>query len=488
MSDQPSSARVARALLRLSTGLAGHVDPLEGGDGRAMRRLAEELREVLEDTQGTLDPDVVRLLSSAQSTLSSSESTLPYVDCLSAHFAIARTLSNTNLALTRTCTAFYAAVAPILAAEIHLFTAGQLERVAARFRSDRKLKNGVRELTVRLELAEITEQRDQRWAGRFLVPLIESLASSKAFTTLHLRFRAENGCEGGTEAFQSRLFTALGLGESDWWDLAVFELRGVRDLVLPSVGPVGSSHVAINALLRSGAALERVQIGSSAFPYHVSPEDIAKERSGPSQRVHPFNAPQLRSLAIPFFTFFPGDLSLLAPDNAPPPPLERLELSIRLDSPATDGDPVAAFLGRLAPSLRHLSLRFRGEGHSGTEAFKKVLLNALADLELESLEIGGHPITEVFFIDVVERVPSLRHLTMLPTTSMDFDHWQLIDACDSMPSSLRTFTVCTPSRGRLSAGDAWGAGLARRYLAAGDAGQPVIKLEDRAAEYRSLEE
>ncbi|BGP12969.1 hypothetical protein JCM10213_006608 [Rhodosporidiobolus nylandii] len=517
-------------LLRVVGLLLPHLDPVKGGKAKALGPVVNDLQELLDEGSLGLPAAVQSLVSSAVASLSSNTPTILYSDCLTALSAITSALpllvapsspplpspfshlpaelvarvvdfcqdedlrlrQNTNLALSRTCRALYAAVRPIiLRREVHLFTAAQLERVAEKVKADDDFRRGICQLTTQLELPEISEQKDGTWAGRHLVPLVEALAESPSFAALQLHFRDSSGCEGGTSTFEAELLHALGLEGDDWWDFGVYTLEKVPSLVLPSPNFSHAWTFAVRVLLRPGTKVERLELGSTRFPYAVDPLDLdlVRARHGLLGRLPP-SFSQLRSLVLPFFTLRPHNLALLAPADALSPPLERLELAIHLETPdAEEGQLIEAFLSRLAPSLRHLSLRQRGEPPGGGDEYAKMLQGALGSCTLTTFELGGTFLCDLDFVEIACCISSLRRLVVLPTPdSRFFSPAGLAMVEPSLPSYLETLTLCTPDRRTRSAGDAWGSRAMRRMFEMCARSGIELKLEERQAEFSALTE
>ncbi|BGP12960.1 hypothetical protein JCM10213_006599 [Rhodosporidiobolus nylandii] len=512
-------------LLRLVGLLVPHLDPVKGGKAKALGLVEDDLQELLDDENQALPAAVQSLLSSAITSLSSSAPSIPYSDCLIALSAITSALpllvapsspplpspfshlpaelvarvvdfcqdqdlrlrQNTNLALSRTCRALYAAVRPILRREVHHFTPGQLERIPAKVKADNEFKLGLREFTVQLELSEIREQKDGTWAGRHLLPLIWGLRRAERIHTLHLGFKDESGCEGGTEDFEESLFSALGTSAYDW-ERDFASGWHPRDRLVPALGRHTNLDFAIRALIRLVPSTERYQFGASAFPYLVDSAAFNQKIAAEVLHNPTLSFARLRALIIPFHVFHLQNLAVLSPQSGRPPSLQHLEIAVRIEDPAEDVKAVAVMLGSLTPSLRRLSLRFKASNGLDGSDFQPTLVDTLASLQLERLEIGGHLITERFFDGLATRLPSLRHLTALPMSDDAINHWEFEAVCCQRYSSLHTSSICTPDRASSGADDAWGARLVRQYIEEAEFCRIKLTLETRAAEYEWLEQ
>ncbi|BGP12858.1 hypothetical protein JCM10213_000381 [Rhodosporidiobolus nylandii] len=485
MSSQPSSARVARALLRLSTSLAGHVDPLEGGDERAMGRLAEELREVLEDAQGTLDPDVVRLLSSAKSTLASPDSFIPPASCTGALSAIAsglhlvvssaspprpppfsrlpaelvarivelcqsddlRLRQNTNLALSATCRVLYAAVRPTLIREMHLFTASQVEGAAKALSSGERDADAVRELTADLKLADLELQPNGRWAGRHFLPLVALLDK---LDKLHVSFTpADPSREEADEVERALGLVDAHTEDSEWHSLPYKPM--VRDLRLPLPRP-GLASTTLALSYHSPGPLERLYIGDTARP-QLGLDDLVDWARDVLPEAVKRKPPPLKVLAIPFVPITASELlDIVRPPHlddttVPPCRLEDLEVLLNIDSNIPDAvKNVQALFEALAPTLRRLVLRvvfIDGLEYPDDRRFVSALCAALAQCEtLEYLEMGGIELWCDWPIALGEdHPPNLRTIVFLPHTYPG----ALIDYAESRPRTVRQATLCLPA-------------------------------------------
>ncbi|GAA6035347.1 hypothetical protein JCM8097_008825 [Rhodosporidiobolus ruineniae] len=165
----PSAVDASRRLLRILASLVVQLDPVKGIKASTLRGFVEDVEDIGKEHGASLDATVRKLLSKAASSVPLDVPLVPYAVCISLHLALSQVLDalvqagpaaesafsrlapelvdaivaycqdddfrlrqNTNLALSRTCWAFNRSTSPILAAEMHLFTPGQLERVGVR--------------------------------------------------------------------------------------------------------------------------------------------------------------------------------------------------------------------------------------------------------------------------------------------------------------------------------------------------------------------
>ncbi|BGP12938.1 hypothetical protein JCM10213_004358 [Rhodosporidiobolus nylandii] len=514
----PTSAR----LLRVVSLLAAQVDP-EGARTRSLDPLREDVRELLDEEGFRLSKAVQSLLSSAVASLSSATSTIPYLDCLSALSAITSALpllvypssprpssfsrlpaelvtciidfcqdedlrlrQNTNFALSSTCRALYTAVRPILAAELHLFTARQLERVATRCKKDALSFRRVETLSVDLELAEIERQPDSRWAGRLLFPFVADLKNHGCLRSLHVRFRPphppslRNGVriDNASEYF----FAALGLDPETWQEITCgTELSGLDELVLAMLEDYPDETIA--ALVRESGAT-RLRLGDSSAPHLVSATAIDRALPGGIRESNEGLAEQYEQLAMPFAAFHPATLSSILLSPTGPPILQHFEATFRLRDFDEDLDALLDLLRGLAPSLRHFCGRFKRTEHDldDVDDFQTRLAGVLRSCEkLEHLEIGGSIIDERIAPEL-DNFPSLRTVVFLPMGSILEPDVLLCTLPTGCPT-LRQITVCTPDISQCNSQDPWSEHNLSYGIWRGERANIQVRYEERAVEW-----
>ncbi|GAA5862838.1 hypothetical protein JCM8547_006565 [Rhodosporidiobolus lusitaniae] len=99
-----------------------------------------------------------------------------------------RLQQNTNLALSRTCRALYLAVRPILAAELHLFKPGQLER----------------------------RRNDGSWTGKLVCPLIEVLGERAQLDVFDMKLNL-GPSPPAPDLVDDEMWSAFGCHPADCW-------------------------------------------------------------------------------------------------------------------------------------------------------------------------------------------------------------------------------------------------------------------------------
>ncbi|BGP12954.1 hypothetical protein JCM10213_006593 [Rhodosporidiobolus nylandii] len=522
----PAAKATSARLLRVAASLVPLLD-LEGGTkARTLAPLVEELQEVLDDQQLALDEDVRLLLTSAVTSIASPSPTIPYSDCLSAHFGVARALfhlstapafrpspfsrlsaelvarivdacqddeprlrQNTNLTLSRTCRAFHRAAQPYLAAEIHVFTAGQLERVEARARD---LFKEARLLSFDLALADIQRHKDGRWAGRRL-PLL--LLLTEHIPALRVKLSPDLG-SGVAPAWQA--MQSLGVDESEWDmlfnGLVLYGRR--REVHVPCIGTDGDNLEAIlEWLCGPSAAIRSLRIGHDELPTTNDPAQAARYLQ--DSRAHPATPGQPRHdgyfslLAIPYLGLSPSDLLPLISLKPPPPgapSLEHLEVCIFLHGVlGPDVRRLASILTAYAPSLRRLTLRLRRRARGLVpEAVASALAPAFARCRrLEHLAIGGSAVEAGLIEDILRANLPLRTFTLLPTTA-GVEEAQLPTFARLLPDSVQRFAIYWPD---VPSSDpaAWGESHLHETMGECEDRKIKLVLEDRAVEAKMIQ-
>ncbi|GAA5902160.1 hypothetical protein JCM6882_006717 [Rhodosporidiobolus microsporus] len=524
--DAPS-----RALLRIVANLA--VLLLEGSQGKALARVAEDLGDVVEEARGTLPAEVSRLVESAQSTLSS-PSSVPYAACTAALSSVthaAELLANSasppyvpplsrlpaelvsrivefcqlddprqrqkaNLLLASTSRTLYRAVRPVLVREMHLFTARQLERAAASIRSRERNPDAVRVFTADLKIADIELQPDGSWAGRRLLPLIAALDHLEV---LHLRLRRRQGellyLPEGLEAL-----APLG-GSDEWFD--TLHKPTVRDLHLPSIR-CAYNESSLQLVFGPPPALKALRLGEAEEPPDSDSEDAdhwyLKEtlRPDPPGLPRPVPQTQLKVLAVPWRRIKPVDLLRIlrpaGPASASPCTLEHLEVLLDLEGDIDQRvREVAEILFILAPTIQHLSLRLVAEEPLHDDPDQRRLTDAiLAGLaqctKLLRLEMGGPSLWTDWPIDICNlHPPNLHEIVLLPCTY----NGELLDYSERRPRTVRSAVVCIPGLDWTPPeGFHWRSELEhlRGPLQVAEENGMEVKLEVRAAEAKWWEE
>ncbi|GAA6035300.1 hypothetical protein JCM8097_008806 [Rhodosporidiobolus ruineniae] len=489
----PSSVDASTRLLRILASLAAQLDPVKGIKATTLKALVEDVEDIGKGHGESLSSEVQQLLSTAASSCScSTTSTVSYLDCLPFHATLARALplllvlpvprpspflslpaelvahivgfcqtddlrlrQNTNLALSRTCRLLHRAVSPILDAEMHLFTPGQLERAADEVelvgfsRRSRRPTRAITTFSCDLGISDITRQSDGRWAGRHLVPLTESFGTDGASPLKHLRmhFRAdEAGSQGGS--VQNSLLRALGATNFDWQYLFSDQFQDLSELWYPVAGLEYDLQGFLDAVL-SQWDLTRVHLGQASLPYYNHPNAILDYFDPRREKaVQPFFA-SFTVFAAPFLTLYPSDALKLFHKPTTSPPLQHLELSIHYCQPEHHLGPLVKVLTFLAPTLRHLSLRLKGAGPAapGGAQLENDLLEALRPCQhLTTLELGGYDCDGQNLRDILEALPALRHFTLLPAirAHANAHTFSLLAVLEEFSAPhLESFTCCT---------------------------------------------
>ncbi|BGP12947.1 hypothetical protein JCM10213_004369 [Rhodosporidiobolus nylandii] len=513
-------------LLRAASHLLLEVDPVKGGKAKALGLVVDELKDLLDHETPRLPAAVQSLLCSAITSLSSDIPTIPYPDCLYALSAISSALpllvspspprpspfsrlpaelvagivdfcqdedlrlrQNTNLTLSRTCRPLYTAVRPILAAEVHLFTAGQLEQVAKKA-EQASYARLVRVLTADLSLSDIARQPDGRWAGWQLPGLVRLLGQAGSLRKVDIQLRPS----GKPVEFDSfdEILPAVGLDANEWEELFYprKSLPTVEELTLPVLSPGITERPFFRALLKPSSRLKHLRIGHPSHPHTLDRGRLARaaaaykvwhdERGGAAKAYSSF-----RTLALPFFPFYPLDFVRFTAANK----LEHLELCLFLDGAVNVHlAPLAELLANLAPSIRRLVLRIKRPGCTVEDASAVcgVLWPGLqACSKLEHLELGG----DVVGVDILKKtgmLPSVSSFVLLPHAG---DHLEAEDAAQEMKSlwRLKSFTICLPSAAPVEGGGTWSERALRILTETCRIGRTAFKIEGREKEYEWLE-
>ncbi|GAA5892506.1 hypothetical protein JCM6882_005634 [Rhodosporidiobolus microsporus] len=495
--NRPALDANARLLCIVSS-FSAQLDAVRGATAKAVKRCMEDVQELLDDADASPSRDVRHLLTSALSALSASLGTsepLPYLECARALSSLASALpllavpvspppvsspisrlpaelvalivsfcqdedlrlrQNTNLALALTCLAFYEAVDPILAVEVHLFTAGQIERVAQRVREEAGMDMGITTLTADLALEDIKRQPDGRWPGGALLMMLASLSGPLCQLKV-LKFRFRPSQRDPSNTYGRELAAALGVDDVEF--NLMFGGRqqypSLEELHFPSLDYGAHAHTAGGALFEPPCGIRSLSIGHTAYPSFVDWEDLQanlafeRELYQVSKRRRALQ--ELRTLSLPWFQFKPQDFLplVIATTTAPPPPLRHLEVTFALEDLARDLPVVEEIFTCLAPSLRRLALRIvRTEEAEWTlfePEYRGGIGRALRPLaQLEHLEVGGDALDSI--LSDADPFPSLRHLTLLPYSVIphsDQTPFRLIERLGY--KAVKCLTLCIPS-------------------------------------------
>ncbi|GAA6035361.1 hypothetical protein JCM8097_008833 [Rhodosporidiobolus ruineniae] len=472
----PASLDAATAVVRALGATAHQLEPVKAvGKARNTRtRLSDA--GVMEQGLG-LSSDVRLILESALCCLSPPQMALPLADCLPVlknvpradrytaklpprspppSFASlpvelvacivefcqeddVRARQATNLALARTCRTLYRTVAPVLAAEMHLFSPGQVERAASCIAGMSDSTVAVKNLTVDVALPRLDSA-----AGRRIGKMVDKLTTSRSLKTFHLHVRPPQHPQLDSGMYEAAVRRAL--GGATW----LSGLAQVEDLHLP-ISPDFS-------LYAPPAGLRRLQLGVSSPPLVPDPGQLrlareAFEEAGTAP-------PEYEVLALPFHSFYADDLlPLVLPPSLPAPILTHLEATFYLDDPGPDCEVIAHTLRELAPSLRRLAVRFQYTQPDAGD-FEELILPALHTCtKLEHLELGGlyfeHNIGAMqddvspmeSFMQVVWDLDHLETLVILPNAVPPFDetdYHTLRARLQNLPPSLRKLVLYAP--------------------------------------------
>ncbi|GAA6035363.1 hypothetical protein JCM8097_008834 [Rhodosporidiobolus ruineniae] len=488
----PQHVELSARLVRIAAPLAVQLDPMRAIPAGAMQHGALELGRMLENSGGSIPDAVALFLHVAFDSLTPPDSAvIPYAACLDAHVALGRALQllaasdlpsaafsrlpmeilarvvdfcqtddfrlrqSTNVALAQTCRSLHGVVSPILAAERHVCTAGQLERLYRLVSSNRETAAHVRQLTITVGIEELERQQDGRWAGRFFESLLWTLKA----TLRSLRIRIEPGQGWDFMDFQRALGMSPEPGD-DWQHLIDSVFRGIEDVEHPIFDNHGYATDIINTILKSPATVH-ARIGHASLPYPTWAEFtrqhlVRQRRLGSDEQAPKGSFRHLRTLSAPYFAFYPLDLfTLLRPlDPATPPILQHLDIALRLTDPGVTGasnlEALDTLFSLLAPSLRRLAVRISAaerEGHTSSP-IQSALAPAIRHcIHLEQLEVGGRGLDEgVLSADgTALPFPRLEHLTVLPLLGMlDLDALErVVDKL--LPPSLRRLVLCIPA-------------------------------------------
>ncbi|GAA6035333.1 hypothetical protein JCM8097_008819 [Rhodosporidiobolus ruineniae] len=475
----PSAVDASTRLLRVLASVAAQLDPVKGIKATTLKALAEDVEDIRKEHGESLSSDIRQLLSTAVATfISSSTPAVPYSNCHPAYTALSQALpllllpprppspprpspflslpaelvahvvgfcqtddlrlrQNTNLALSRTCRLFHRVVSPILAVEMHLFTAGQVEGAYEKV----KTMSSLTTLTIDVSLDDVERKSSDRWAGRCIPPLIDHAARLGA-GVVHLHIRAPPSLDlhapaNNAVAYANAVQQALGIGGSGWAP----PIRMVTDLCLPDVRGITTS----NLPYRPSTAFKRLRLGTTSPPSHSRADHAHRalqasrigQDAGESPKSYAYEV-----LALPHRLFYPEDaLPLLLPPVLPAPTLTHLEIAFQLADVDRDCRTVARILRDLAPSLRHLAVRIQrqdAEWEDKEEVQDTVFPALRFCTKLEHLEVGGNVVTFDYFL-AAKSLPHLRTLVALP--SDDPNTTDLISYASKLPPSLRTLVV-----------------------------------------------
>ncbi|GAA5985955.1 hypothetical protein JCM11641_004840, partial [Rhodosporidiobolus odoratus] len=394
----------------------------------------------------------------------------------------------TNLALSLTCRTLHLVSQPIFASEIHLFTPQQLERVAARLPRNPADVEAIRTLMTNLKLDEIERQasNDGLWAGRHLVPLVRKLRQAGRLRTLHLDLRHGDADEDrDTEELAEDVASAMGSSSLSYWIEEVTRppCPALVDVALPTSVNYAGDYAPVNWLFEVGKQVLHLRLGNLQDACLV-PSDIVHDSITwihvPAPTLY-----HLHTLCIPFFHFSPTDLRtvLLPRDDPASSTLSTLQVTVQIDESEVDLQAFISLFSHLAPSLRHFALRFASANSTGWSAVEYAFVEVLKScIKLERLELGGKINMEHLFVRVVEAVPTLRSLTILPISSENFDFSHLEIVCCEVSTQLRDLTICAPSLAGRDPAEDWGAAFLRNCYEACE-GQCELELRESPVEY-----
>ncbi|GAA6035311.1 hypothetical protein JCM8097_008811 [Rhodosporidiobolus ruineniae] len=485
----PSAVDASTRLLRVLSLLTAQLDPAKGIKATTLKALAEDVEDIRKEYEESLSSVVEQLLVNVVYSLSfPATSTAPYADCvfvirclhqlldlllvppspprpspflrlpaeLVAHIVEfcqtddLRLRQNTNLALSRTCRLFHRVVSPILNAEMHLFTASQLERAAEKVAQSKPHRLAITALTCDLPVAEIRRQDSGQWAGRRLLPLLLELHRRSDLRILALDFKADLNRQPSWIGHDEDLSRALGVSEHDWPYHFFVPFEKLEEVHLPIASPDHPHLMTFSVLAGRTKWLKRFSLGRSSTPYYLD-ADTATSFLSRGDPVEPkFSA--LTVFAAPFLTLYPAvALQLFRPlSPTSPSPLRHLELSLHMADPGQDLVPLAELLAHLSPSLRRLALRIQCPAHVyDHHATEESLVDAFAECALlEHLEIGVEGMGPRTAVRTLERLPRLRHVILLPTAPLRaYSNLQQLLSLflrTSSITSLTSFTICTP--------------------------------------------
>ncbi|GAA6035384.1 hypothetical protein JCM8097_008849 [Rhodosporidiobolus ruineniae] len=496
----PPAVDASTRLLRVLASLVVQLDPVKGIKATTLKALAEDIEDIGKEHGEGSSSDVVPLLTSADASLSNPDGvSVTYTACLAAQTSLARALEllalpppplspspflrlpaelvarivdfcqtddlrlrqSTNLALSRTCRLFRRHAAPILATEMSLFTAGQIERAAAAVAAKSSNELVVKDLVIDVALRDIERRSQAEWAGRRIMPLVDRLLEDCSLRTLQIHIRQPPSPEERFDPprYREDVLAALGT-DTNWY---YYQFPNVEELHLPSL----FNDVSHN-LFDPPAALRHLGLGVSSPPATVPPEDQSAvlmaaqtRRAEHGARGGAISDINYEVLAMPYIALFPRDLrALVLPPSLSTPTLTHLEITVCLDNSRLDCEAIAAILRSLAPSLRRLALRTivvpaAGQIHNYIDDFQLLVPPALATCtSLEHFEIGGECVdNSVFSSTGIGLLPRLRTLFVLPLTPHRGGHY--LGPHIRCMAALRHLTVLTPILSTLSMTDVW---------------------------------
>jgi hypothetical protein len=369
-----------------------------------------------------------------------------------------RLRQNTNIALAHTCRPFYLAVKPVLEAEVHLFTAGQLMRFADAMDKRRRFKRNLRRFTLSIPPSQLErEGNGEKWAGLRVLPLLEKLGSERSLSVLTVDFHTSSPLRrfGSEDDDNAAVVKALGEKGDSWWRALHLTTGEIPDIDLSAYPLADGEHFCPVEFLfhdsSESSGRKHLRIGAADSPHLIQPQN-ARCRLRPSgrslqavyeERHHCLSS--LLTLAIPFFAFHLSDFLplILSKDTAAPLPHRHLEVTLFFEN-LDDDLPLLRQLIAVLPSLRHLTLRLRKADSADSDAERVVsaLIDSLAANcpSLETFELGGDPVNCDAFYLAPEKLPSLRHLTILPCGEA-FEFSEIEFVAGRLPSHIETFTV-----------------------------------------------
>ncbi|GAA6001654.1 hypothetical protein JCM10207_002250 [Rhodosporidiobolus poonsookiae] len=425
---------LVRALLRISSNLAGQLDPQHGLRASNARRLSEDIRDVLKD-EGHFGPESWRLLSAALDTFSSTSSDMPFsaaAQHLSIFPALIQELSistvpaavpRTTLTslpaelisriilfssdkpdyyrqvfakrLAETCRYLHRCAQPVVDAELHLRNREQIDAVARLFREKKKDALAVRHFSVEIGLGhlEMIPAPEDVWPGRDLVSLVGMCTE---VTSLSLDLHPYDYLSGMNDPSSDEaghtVLEVTGLARGHLEGL-ISNLIHLRQLAVPLTSPLFACEALQAALWSFSRNLTTIRVGESACPLVMRLDD----HFPPEVWLPGIARRNVTSLALPWYPLPPITACDIIACMAPNPqetvatmPLQYLEITLDLDGQggiALRQDIKDLF--RRLPALEHLKLRLVRAREQMLGGFPDTLVEALRPCRmLHTLEIS----------------------------------------------------------------------------------------------------
>ncbi|GAA5862816.1 hypothetical protein JCM8547_006558 [Rhodosporidiobolus lusitaniae] len=371
-----------------------------------------------------------------------------------------RLRQNTNLALSRTCRAFYLAVRPIHAAEVHLFTPHQLKAVAFRVKEDEAFKTAIRFFSTDLVVQDLdwTNERPD-WPGHQLHLLLLQLATAAAVDRLYLGLRFRE-----TREARRMLSRVLGVRPDARYELLGTGFPSVVDLRVSLPDDVGAGDV--TAVLKGPPAQRRhLCMGSGTRPYAIFNLDLEDwlNQAIENCELRQDLLRQYETVSLPFIEFAPAFLQFLLDSPGSQPILRRLDITLHLGFEPND------LTGHLSDLLELFNV---------LEVSTPVVQALKQCRYLEHLELGGDCFQATVFMELRNHLPHLHHLVVLPCLNPGFDHGELAHALPRHVRSLAVWDMASSPR-PLTAGEA-----RARLVAACQKGGIALQFQEREAEVK----